>query len=634
MSLIKQFWLLLVATIVGAFMASFALGVLSARTTLETQLRLKNNDTAQSLALTLTQFRGDAVSMELAVSALFDTGYYDEIRLAGLRGETLAVQKREATAQAAAPRWFQNLVPIRSAEGVAQVSDGWKPIGSLHVVSQAGFAYRDLWEGSLRSALAFLALGGLAGTLGSLAIARLRRPLDASVAQAHALTERRFVTLPEPRSPEVRALTRAMNAMVERVRLMFDEQGGQVERLRREARCDPLTGVLHRQAFLEGLEASLRDGSTGRQDQLVLVRLRSLAQVNRELGHARVDEMLKALAARLQAMAVDADAVGRLNGSDFACRTEEHPGRPLPSKVAEMLQEVLRPLGDNAGACAAVVSLNGQAGVSTLMTAADAALVRAEAGPAWSVERALSEPAGRQWGEAQWRTRLEAALLSDHARLMSYRVVNRQGELVHLECPLRLELDAEMAAVAAAQWLPFAHRVGLMPDIDLKAVELALRDMADDRRSRGINIAVQSLRDADFLPSLRRRIEAQPEGLRRGLSLELPESVLGTGLEALRELCVQMRPLGVRVGLEHAGARLRQGDAGLLSLGLDFVKLDATLTQGLAEAASRRAYLEGLVSMLHGIGLQVYAEGVAQAEDAEALWAAGVDGITGPWVRQ
>jgi EAL domain-containing protein (putative c-di-GMP-specific phosphodiesterase class I) len=34
--------------------------------------------------------------------------------------------------------------------------------------------------------------------------------------------------------------------------------------------------------------------------------------------------------------------------------------------------------------------------------------------------------------------------------------------------------------------------------------------------------------------------------------------------------------------------------------------------------------------MLHGIGLRVYAEGVTDVDDAAALWAVGVDGLTGP----
>jgi EAL domain-containing protein (putative c-di-GMP-specific phosphodiesterase class I) len=38
------------------------------------------------------------------------------------------------------------------------------------------------------------------------------------------------------------------------------------------------------------------------------------------------------------------------------------------------------------------------------------------------------------------------------------------------------------------------------------------------------------------------------------------------------------------------------------------------------------------VTLLHGLGMLVYAEGVADADDAAALWDCRVDGITGPWV--
>jgi len=38
------------------------------------------------------------------------------------------------------------------------------------------------------------------------------------------------------------------------------------------------------------------------------------------------------------------------------------------------------------------------------------------------------------------------------------------------------------------------------------------------------------------------------------------------------------------------------------------------------------------VTLLHGMSIQVYAEGVADAADAAKLWACGVDGATGPWI--
>ena len=65
----------------------------------------------------------------------------------------------------------------------------------------------------------------------------------------------------------------------------------------------------------------------------------------------------------------------------------------------------------------------------------------------------------------------------------------------------------------------------------------------------------------------------------------------------------------------------------------DFVKLDASLVQGIARDEARAEHVAGSVRMLHGIGLKVYAEGVAEAEDVQALWRCGMDGVTGPAVQ-
>ena len=102
--------------------------------------------------------------------------------------------------------------------------------------------------------------------------------------------------------------------------------------------------------------------------------------------------------------------------------------------------------------------------------------------------------------------------------------------------------------------------------------------------------------------------------------------------ELVRELCKQLRPLGVRIGLEHAGERLTRIDS-LFEAGLDYVKLDASVVQGVASDAARAAFVSGTVNMLHGLGLQVYGEGVNDSADILALRQCGLDGVTGPAVR-
>jgi EAL domain-containing protein (putative c-di-GMP-specific phosphodiesterase class I) len=98
----------------------------------------------------------------------------------------------------------------------------------------------------------------------------------------------------------------------------------------------------------------------------------------------------------------------------------------------------------------------------------------------------------------------------------------------------------------------------------------------------------------------------------------------------VQELAHQLRPAGARVGLEHAGERIARIER-LFEAGLDYVKLDAAVVHGLAGDLGRANYLKGVVAMLHGLSMQVLAEGVTEQDDAAALWRIGVDGVTGPW---
>ena len=123
MSLIRQIWLLLLATLALAFAASVSVNVTSARDTLQTQLRLKNSDNATALALVLSQQKGQLELMELVLAAQFDTGFYRRIRFIGADGKQ-RLQREAAATTLRAPAWFAALVPIESKPGLTQVSNG------------------------------------------------------------------------------------------------------------------------------------------------------------------------------------------------------------------------------------------------------------------------------------------------------------------------------------------------------------------------------------------------------------------------------------------------------------------------------------------------------------------------------
>ncbi len=216
------------------------------------------------------------------------------------------------------------------------------------------------------------------------------------------------------------------------------------------------------------------------------------------------------------------------------------------------------------------------------------------------------------------------------AQYFSINAQNPQQRLIHLECPLRLQLGPQAPFEVAAHWLPLAIRSGLTCEADERALALALRAIANDGRPRGINISPASLADSGFAARLRTQLLAMPRAA-RDVWLEVSESAAADHFEIVREFARQVRPTGARFGLEHAGERLSRIDR-LFEAGLDYVKLDAAVTHGVAADASRASFVKGLVTMLHSLSLQVIAEGVSDGADAQALWACGVDGLTGPWV--
>ena len=123
MSLIKQLWLAILAILLLALGGSFAISMMSAKAYLEAQLHLKNIDNATVLALSITQMEKDPVTLELLISAQFDSGHYQHIALVDPGNQVMIERHYEGDTTPAIPAWFTHLVSLDAPPGVAQVQD-------------------------------------------------------------------------------------------------------------------------------------------------------------------------------------------------------------------------------------------------------------------------------------------------------------------------------------------------------------------------------------------------------------------------------------------------------------------------------------------------------------------------------
>lgn len=636
MSMYRQLWLAIIVSMLLALAGSLFASLLSARAYLEQQLGMKNADNAAALALSLSQQSPDAVTVELAVAALFDSGHYESIRVIDPNGK-LMVERVASLGDPGAPDWFVQRLAIDADPGQAQITNGWSQFGSVILVSHRRFAYRALWTSTQEMIAALTLASFIGGYLGSLILRRLRRPLQAVIDQADAITNRRFVTIAEPDVPELHQLAGAMNATVVRLKTMFEEEAARLEAVRREANVDPLTGLANRESFISQLRSSLEgEDSTG--GTLFLIRVANLTDINKRLGREATDDLLRRLARKVGAGATanEEGLAARMNGADFALLL---PGEKAGRDVAERL------LRDLVGAMEAFVDggpsayigmgwFQRGAGLGSLLSQVDAALIAAEAGGINAVREAEIDTADDiPRSAAEWSHAIRRSLDRQWLRLVAFPVTDMQGRLLHDECPLRLKFDADDEWLPAGRFLPVAERLGFSAEIDLAALALGLADLERQPGLVGlaINLSGNSVAQADFQQQLATLLGRHRKAASR-LWIEVAETGVLKHVDEFRTLCELLGSFHCRVGVEHFGRQFSQIGR-LHDLGLNYIKVDASFTRHLDSNPGNQAFLKGVSSIAHGIGLLVLAEGVVSEAELAALAAVGFDGATGPGVK-
>ncbi len=637
MSMTRQLWLSIVTSMLIALTASLFASLLNARSYLESQLAMKNQDNAATLAIGLSQGKSDRDSVVLAVTALFNNGHYELIQVIDPHGKSL-VDKTALPTNSGAPGWFVRLLPIRSLPGRAEITSGWQPIGTLTLMSHAEFAYRSLWETALSMSAVILAAGLIGGLLSSLVLRRITQPMRAVLEQARAINEHRFITVPEPKVPELKELAAAMNDTVNRLRIDFDEDARRYEQVRRQANFDPLTGLSNRVHFLASLDNAL-DINGSPYGALAIVRLRKLGKINRALGREVADQLLRRVGTTMEEITGHCAGTfaGRLNGADFALLLPAacDPKPTLDELILDLHSSMDSLAGDYSTLYIAYAAFAPGDDPARLLARIDTALAAADVNGGSSVREAPAEftVPGPSGGE-KWRTTLRQALDgTDALKLAHFPIRTRENHALHQESPLRLRAAEGSEWIAAGRFLPIADRLGLVRELDLTTLKLALAelDANDSLAGLWINLSAKSIGDHAFRQRMLELLSEHPSSRNR-LWLEVPESGGIARLDALRALSRDLKPLACKLGLEHYGHRFDQIGR-LYDLGLDVLKVDPSFIHGLDANPGNQAFLAGLLEIAHRIGMQVLAEGVEREEELTKVMELGFDGASGPAVR-
>jgi diguanylate cyclase (GGDEF)-like protein/PAS domain S-box-containing protein len=404
------------------------------------------------------------------------------------------------------------------------------------------------------------------------------------------------------------------------------------ERLAHETRTDRVTGLPNRSVLTERVAAVLaRPQRDGPLSALVLLDLDGFKVVNERLGHSAGDDVLGAVGRRLVDALRPGDTVARFGGDEFGLLLDGIGGPDEAVAIAERLAAELRePFTLDGGEAfiaagmGVVIIRPGDGTSGDAFRAAEIALHRAKAG---EISVALFEP--KMSVETVERLDLEAdlrrALERAELRLHYQPVVDlATARVVGLEALVRWQ-HPRLGLVPPARFIPLAEASGLILRIGRWVLETACRQAVEWGAGLpvAVNLSARQLAASDLAADVRAVL--LETGLpASSLELEITESVLmdrsEAGIATLRDL----RALGVRIVLDDFGTGY-SSLAYLQRLPLDTIKVDRTFVAELGADPAAESIVAAVVALAHGLGIEVIAEGIETADQADRLRAMGCD---------
>ncbi|MCB0996426.1 MAG: EAL domain-containing protein [Acidimicrobiales bacterium] len=405
-----------------------------------------------------------------------------------------------------------------------------------------------------------------------------------------------------------------------------------------QALHDSLTGLPNRRLLMDRLETELRRTSRhGGATTLMLLDLDEFKEVNDSLGHAAGDELLRAVAGRLQALVRECDTVARLGGDEFAVLLS-HADRVAAAEVADRVSARLSQPYDLDD-----LRLHTRASIGIALHPEDAAdageLVRRADVAMYHAKRqalgwAFYDAAHDRFSVRRVRLLgdLDAAIERGEFECHYQPVVSTTtGEVRAVEALVRWR-HPELGLLAPVEFVELAEVSGRIRAMTRRVIERSVEDCAR-LIERGhplqvsANLSVRNLYEPDLLDWLDDVVAAgglTPEHLR----LEVTEGLIMDDTTTAIQVLGELQRRGFSTCLDDFGtgysslARLRE-------LPIDAVKIDRGFVLGAGADPTSDTLLRSVVELLRNLDLEIVAEGIEDDASATLLSELGCHGLQG-----
>lgn len=402
---------------------------------------------------------------------------------------------------------------------------------------------------------------------------------------------------------------------------------------------DPLTGLPNRFNLMEYLQM-LVNHSVVKNDRfaILFLDLDHFKMINDSMGHIVGDQLLKAIAERLQNTVRRHDFVVRIGGDEFTLILQNIKSADVAGKVAEKIcQAISKPfvlMGKRIHITASIgISIFPDNGsdVFDLIKYADSSMFNAKEkrnGYCFYKVGMKTEISARLEMEAE----LAHAITHDQLTLVYQPKVDfHTDRLIGAEALVRWDHPRGLA-IPPNVFIPLAEESGLINKLSDWVLETGVKQLKrwlDEGSSLtlALNLSMKELVAGNLHARLKDVIRRNqlPENV---LELEITETILMSQPEFIGTELVRIKGLGVSVAIDDFGCGYSSLNY-LKKLPVDVLKIDRSFVQDIESEPSDEAIVSGIVALAKTLDMTTVAEGVENGSQKAILKKLGCDSYQG-----
>lgn len=405
------------------------------------------------------------------------------------------------------------------------------------------------------------------------------------------------------------------------------------DELKHQAFHDSLSGLANRALFRDRLEHALARASRSLSALAVLfIDLDDFKLVNDTLGHAAGDQLLVAVADRLDSALRSGDTAARFGGDEFAILLEETADLEDARQAAErILSDLKAPfqVQDRSVTVHASIGIAyskvGDEGPAEILQAADVAMYAAKA-------------RGKNCYE-MYQPALQEAVSERLEKTADLQRAVDQGEFIlHYQPIVSLDGSGSVGVEALVRWqhpteglkapnefIPLAEETGLVIPLGRWVLQEACRQAGQWSREHdlegklrvSVNISARHFQHDGLLADVSRALN---EG-RLGpscLVLEITESMLVHDAESVIARMLELKDLGIAFAVDDFGTGYSSLSY-LQRFPIDILKVDKSFVDDVGGSERALALAKAIVQLGKSLNLDTVAEGIEHSGQADGL---------------